>query len=549
MDGAPTPLALRPPETVMRLARMGSFHPTRLSFMRILLRRVEKEQWRIDRPIWDIDKSGVGRAVYRVSTPSRRYSLVAFAHDLPDHLRSDRVIAEAWDATFVLFDGEPSPADLDRLANEVPLQEAGRMSPTELTLSRANRSARLFSHVVEALANSRQPAADELLSVGYLMRTTAVYGSGKFGLSDREAYADRPELAAPFQAEMLTVWLIRAFTVDIVEHLARTSNLGAARLAPKTRRALGVGNSTGLGMAPFLISHPALVHAWMSTREEALSRVRALAITPDSWAVFRRAVRFAKANAASWWSDHSLQQRKIADLRMDLQSIASQERPSNWDTLWRWGEATLTLEGQEVLFALMLEPHWQLVDDLSSHMSVDEEASFPIDADGTTGALAALIARNYKWATETDWDQAEATARLWYVSAEKLEPRLAERADEPLDYFEQPLGPARDVAALAGSLIEWPADTPLSKFLQSMPQHRHAVRRVQIVAGNPYAEVRDNTLSQEMLPIDLLRAKLSFFGATRFDPKSDRWVRISMFQGAPFPDEVGRLPMDHWMYG
>ena len=41
-----------------------------------------------------------------------------------------------------------------------------------------------------------------------------------------------------------------------------------------------------------------------------------------------------------------------------------------------------------------------------------------------------------------------------------------------------------------------------------------------------------------MRPIDLLRFKLAFFGASRFDPRSDRWLRICLFQGAPFPDEM-----------
>ena len=58
------------------------------------------------------------------------------------------------------------------------------------------------------------------------------------------------------------------------------------------------------------------------------------------------------------------------------------------------------------------------------------------------------------------------------------------------------------------------------------------------VAGLPYAEIRDNLLDAQMLPIDLLRCKLAFFGASRFDPRSDRWVRISLFHGQPYPDEV-----------
>ena len=203
----PVPLAAgfrRGPGEVMRLARMGCSHSTRLSFLRQLLRRMRREGWRFDRPVWELDARGVGRAVYRAIGPARTYSLVAFGHDLPPEARSDRVIATAWDATFALFDGTPSPADLERLAANVPLQEAGRISPRELSLSRANRSVRLFDHVVARLAEGAQPDAAMLLETGYLMRTTAVYGAGKFGAADRDAIASRPELRAPFVSGPLT---------------------------------------------------------------------------------------------------------------------------------------------------------------------------------------------------------------------------------------------------------------------------------------------------------------------------------------------------------
>ena len=110
----------RAPSEVMRLARMGSFHPTRLSFLRVLLRRLRREGWTIDRPVWNVDAKGVGHGVYRAKGPERTYSLVAFAHDLPPEMRSDRVIATAWDATFTLFDGEPVAGDIARLAENVP---------------------------------------------------------------------------------------------------------------------------------------------------------------------------------------------------------------------------------------------------------------------------------------------------------------------------------------------------------------------------------------------------------------------------------------------
>jgi hypothetical protein len=123
---------MRAPDIVMRLARMGSFHQSRLSFMRVFLRRMQRENWRCERREFQLDTNCVGHAVYTLHGPDRAYSLVAFAHDLPAEKRSDRVIAEAWDATFTLFDGIPSADDIARLAQNVPLQEAGRISQTEL---------------------------------------------------------------------------------------------------------------------------------------------------------------------------------------------------------------------------------------------------------------------------------------------------------------------------------------------------------------------------------------------------------------------------------
>ena len=81
------------------------------------------------------------------------YSLVCFANKINDDERSDRVIATKWDAAFTLYDGEPDKDDIERLKNEVPKQEVGRLSYKELTLSRANKSLRVFDHVIESLSN------------------------------------------------------------------------------------------------------------------------------------------------------------------------------------------------------------------------------------------------------------------------------------------------------------------------------------------------------------------------------------------------------------
>ncbi len=378
-------IALRPPEIVMRLQRLGAAHPTRLSFLRQLIRRATKEQWRVRKDRFELDNRGFGRAVYAVETPARVYSLVAFSTPLDDENRSDRVIAQAWDTSYVLYDGLPDHAEIVRLEGNAPLQEAGRFTSRELVLARANKSVRLFEEVVTQLAQGRQPDEENLLGVGYLLRTTAVYGNGKFGIADRDEIESRPELAGSFQAEMLTVWLIRSFTLDLVDHIAHCRNpAGAARLAPDLRRALGVGNATGLGMAPFLVRHPLLTHSWFLARETALARVRA---QPHAGVVERKIFRRRSPICASARPECT---RDLA-ARLDHRTLTSWRKSRAIDRPGRQisDARASTAAEREYLWVpcSFLEPHGALIDDLGETMKADGTPGHVIDGSMSCGAL------------------------------------------------------------------------------------------------------------------------------------------------------------------
>ncbi|HEY1386489.1 MAG TPA: hypothetical protein VGF43_22895 [Dongiaceae bacterium] len=542
-----TAIALRPPDVVMRLARLGASHPTRLSFLRSLMRRAARERWTVHRTVWDFGDEGFGRGVYAIEMPGRRYSLVALSTPLEPWRRTDRVIAQAWDTSYVLYDGVPDASEIARLEANVPLQEAGRFTARDLILARANKSVRLFEAVVEALARGVQPDAEALRSVGYLMRTTAVYGNGKFGIADRDEIAGRPELSGPFQAEMLTVWLIRSFTIDLADHIALRRNPdGAARLDPPLRRALGVGNATGLGMAPFLVRHPVLVHRWFHARETALARVRSLpSAGTRERAEFGRALEVLRDRVGNWRTVDPRQSEAIRILAEDIAALARvweeklDSAPHPWDALYRFAEQRLSLEGQEACVALLLEPHGALVDELAETMAADESVDVAVDGRMSCGALKTLVDGQYAWARGFDFRQASSNARFWYISAEKLEPRLGERFEEDGGELEQPLAIARDAMALSDALTRENAETPLADFLLRRPEWRHVARRAQILAKHPYAEIRDNLIDASMRPVDLLRSKLAFFGARNFDPRSDRWVRIALFAGEPLAEEIG----------
>ena len=540
----------------MRLARLGSMHQCRLSFMRVLTRRMAHEGWTFSRPEFEIDGKGVGHAVYVAQGAGRAYSLVAFAHDLPSGMRSDRVIATAWDATFALFDGIPAKADIERLSHSVPLQEAGRVSDRELSVSRANRSVRLWEHFLDALSEGRQPDADRIEAVGYLMRTTAVYGSGKFGAADYDVIANRPEMRVPFQAEMLSVYLTRAFVRDLVNHLARMRGGDrAVQMSPDIARVLGIGNSTGLGLGPFIINHPVLFSNWIMAREEAIARVRSVeTASAGEISRFRQVVQRSRRSVAVWKSEHPVQVERLSGLRHDLEMLTDHVAGDAlggchpWDRLVTWSETALGVEGQELVASIILEPYGGLVDDLAPDMADTSPDAFRIDGSMPVAQVRHLIERSFGWALSFDWTARGNVARAWYVSEEKLEPRLGERFEESIEPYEQPLAPARDAAAAHAALTGWNDDGPVAAFLMRHPEHRHTIRRAQLSITAPYGEIHDNTIGAGMFPVDLLRVKLAFFGATHFDPRSDRWLRICMYGDAPYPEELTSANADLWIY-
>ena len=544
---------LRAPQQVMRLERMGASFQTRLSFMRQLIRRMRREGWRLERPRFDLDAKGYGVAVYSARGPERTYSLIVYTHEIGPEQRTDRVIAEAWDATFSLFDGVPDDADIERLRANTPKQESGRFRSSELTLARANKSMRLFEHVLERLAAGRQPDIERLAEVGYLMRTTAVYGSGKFGCADRAKIADRPEMRGPFQAEMLTVYLIRWLSLDLVDHVARgRGGAEAVSLDADYARYLGIGNATGLGMAPFLMKRPILINNWVMARETALARVRALAsIRPGQIEDFMALLERARRHADEWNVDDGPQMTRILRLRADLGALedwcgTGLALPHPWDAMYRHAEDSFSIEGQEFVVSLLLEQHGSIVDSLCEGMSAPPPPR--LQPGMTLRELRRIIDAHYGWALETDYTQPEAVQRFWYYSEEKLEPRVGDRHAEPGADCEMPIAIARDVSGLKARILHFDEALPVADFLVAAPEYRNIVWRVQAALRCPYGEIRDNLLGASQRPVDILRFKLAFFGVAKFDPKSDLWTRVNMFQGAPLPQEIADRRETEWVF-
>lgn len=560
----PHELTLRSADRVMNLVQLGSLHASRLSFSRSLVRQMAREDWAVSTLRFDLDEQGHGVAIYRLRTPGFTYHGVIFSQALDPDSRSDRVIAEAWDVTFALVEGAVEDTLLDQMAANVPLQEAGRQHPRLLVLSRANKSMRNFGHFVDALAAGQQPDPAWLTRVGYLYRTTAVYGNGKFGIADYARLQNNPDFCRPFSAQMFAVYLLRHFSIEQVGHLARCrSPQTAVELAPALQRYLGIGNSTGLGMAPFLINHPQLIQQWVHCREQALAYAREQPPTEGTRDGLLKLLRRACQHFRETMTEDAEQTRRNRNTVTSIEAAINWlERtpvtPSLWDDLLVWADEQCSLEAQELVNTLLIELYPDLIDDMEDNLSCEE--ILELQPEIRAAALKQMIESRFAWALDYDPKNPDHRYWFWYRSAEKEEPRLGIRDQEAGSEREMPLaiGPRiHRTHQLLDAFLDRSPRGSVVEFLMAHPGQKDCVRRIQTMGTTPYGEIRANLWHRDMKPMHLLRTKLSFFGASRFDPKSDRWVRVTLFQGAPLfcelfsdhgTDKTRLAALDDWSF-
>ncbi|GIR47179.1 MAG: hypothetical protein CM15mP57_2210 [Alphaproteobacteria bacterium] len=542
---------VRENDNYMKLSRMGSRYPSRLSFSRSMLRRLINDNWEIHKSKFDLDKHGFGTVVYEIIINKQTYSLVCFSAFLDDKDRSDRVIASKWDTAYTLHVGKLSDQDLNRLKKTIPLQESGRNSPDELILSRANKSVRLFQYVVDCLSNGNQPDIYEINKVGYLLRTTAVYGSGKFGLSDFTNTKNTTVFNQPFRAEMLSVYLIREFSIELVEHVARQINpKKAVKLDRKIKQHLGIGNSTGLGMAPFIIKHPKLINKWMKQYTKTLEEISQIELDNIVFEKYKNLLNKALNYLEEVNTSDEFQINKNKLTTEDLKKYISYINDLDLSQKFKWldildyCDSNFNNDTQEIARVQLIELYPQISEELAEDMA-DEEI-MEIDGNQSIGDLKQIINDKYSWIKDIDFNNKDSNYLFWYVSAAKLEPRLGERYNEQGSELEQNLGIAKMVNDLFKQIKNVDENQLICEFLLTHPEYRGIVKRIQSLKNYPFSEVQDNVLDKKTMPIDMLRFKLSFFGANRYDPKSDRWLRVSFFSGAPYLSDLNNKNVDEW---
>jgi hypothetical protein len=556
-------LPLRSPEEVMKPERLGAFRLTNLSFSRSILRKVMKEQWDITREKFALDENGYGEAVYKINTEHHTFQFIVFSHELPDEERNDRVISERWDVTFALCEyqeDEDINTIISKIKDELPKQESGRGDTKNLVWSRANKSTRVFEHVINSLTNNKQPDLEVLSKTGYLLRTTAVYGNGKFGIAPFERMDEKHPLRGMFRAQMFAVYLIRHFSFELVEHLAQSINPSSSKLDNRIKRYLGIGNATGLGMVPFLISHPKVINSWISMKEHALARVKR--ITPSTedkeklMGLLTRSIQyFAEyplTNPHAFTMPIVIQTNLVVLLGYvkelyENHTIQGTSVDFPWEKICDLAKGLGDIETEELLNSLIIELYLEEIEDLEDYSVIDETTD--LDSCMRVSELKQIMESQYSWALSIDFDDPKENKYFWYRSIEKEEPRTGVRGEEPGEDREMALGIAYRVQSLY-KLLETVQQEELiaAKLVLKHPEQKAIITRIQSLRHAPYAEIHGNLLGDNFVPLHLLRCKLSFFGAERFDPKSNRWVRITLFQGAPLIEDFHLGVDDDWIF-
>jgi len=543
---------LRSAEEIMELTRMGATWPTKFSFSHSFLRHVARVGFECGIAEMSLDDEGRGRIVYRARVGGETLTFVVFSDPLDETEQQDRIIATRWDAWAALFIGVPSEEALEQSRIQVQKVVWGRAATGTIAWSRANRSARLFEHVIQSLAEGRQPDAQQLNQVGYLIRTTGFSGNGRNGMHDYNYLREADHvLKAPYHAQMLAAYLWREFGFDLALHLARVRNPAAVDLAADIRRFVGVGNSSGIGLVPFVVRHPKLLHRWIEVREQALAEILAQPFGRDG----RECAEFAtQIERASEYFAHEpggeVDEFTPGETLAGELQLAGEEFARITREAGPLGQANpiaallgtldgrVSAEAQELLHSLALEIHddGQVDADL---LHTDETLSFPRDM--TVAALRERIGERFAWIDRFAAENGR--PYFWYASEENMEPRRGCRGVDQGEQFELPVDILSRFEELVSALDEAPGEWTLGRFLMRFPDMRFMVAWAYTLADMEYAIARMDLAALDFSPLKIMRFQLALYGMLKFRPRSKTWLRATLFQGAGLPEELasGRI--------
>lgn len=557
MEEAPRP---RSGQELMRPEKLAAFQPSRVSITRALMNKLIRERWEISVERFDVDETSTGTAVYSIKAPRQEFSFIAFSRPPSRKARTGRIIGQAWDMMGTLNEGPATEADIRSAREELPKLYRGRATPNALVWCRSNRSMRVFDQTLAALAEGRQPSIDDLSQVCYLMRNTGLDGNGTFGTRPFPSLGPDHALGRPLEAQLLTAYLMREYSCDLVEHLARLASPKAVGLDPAIRRYLGVGNGSALGLIFFIHKHPQLISSFIAAREQAIAIARGLRLAKgdkridELLGLVRRAITFRRedrmmyeAFASSAEVAEDLEKVTVAlkELR-ETGMVGGAHRTYPLDVLAQRFEAELKPESFETYLSLLIELVPEEADALLPSIGGPDEVN--VSPAETVESLSDLIRQQYQWALDIDMSTPDAYKYVWYKSETAEEPRRGAREEVP-EALDLGLDICGGVQSLMADLSREAPDLSVARFLMKHPGHRHLVARIQTLRDLPYHTPMANINAEDFIPIDLVR--LMNVGIHGIDKTRDflrRNLRGVLYHGAPTPAEIRAGRAEFWAY-
>ena len=549
------------PGRVMDPRFLGAMQPTRLSASRSFLARMVREGWRITRDSLELDARGNGSARYTVTTPAGSITFVAWLREPRGVNRTGRIIGSSWDMLGSLIDGVASDAQIAATEAELPKLYEGRAPAGTLIWMRSNQSLRLFRHVRDSLAAGAQPDAAEVKRVGYLMRNTGLDGNGTFGSVTFPAIPAGHSLAVSYHAQMLSAYLMRELSVDVVQELARIdAPTTAVPLASEMRRHIGVGNGSALGLVMFVYNRPTLINAYVSATVAAVRLVLSAPIDAGD-------PRFDRLEALL---DRTIRYRSLEDtqyrvftggkqLAADLRRIRAGVRAARrgdiarepFETplaaVHRFANGRVSPEALATFHTLLIELAPDAADALVQER-LNFEESLELDPRLSSGAVREALLATFGWALALPLNDPIHRDRVWYQSRAAEEPRSGPAEEVPGAHEVIPNYPSRARELLAVLDAGDPA-VPIGTVIAAHPELEHIARSAVGLRELPYGVPHADPHDIDFVPVWLVRLmNACVHGLDRTEDFLNRSVLGLIFDGAPFRDELEEANADEWWW-
>lgn len=551
------------PHTMMDPRNLGAMQPTRLSASRSFMAKMIREKWKIEKEVFELDARGNGQLRYAITTPEGSLTFVAFLQEPHNKNRTGRIIGTSWDMVGALLDGVATAEQVRATREEIPRLYEGRATPNTLVWFRSNQSLRIFRDARAALAEGRQPDAKELHRVGYLMRNTGLDGNGTFGTMPFRAIPDGHPLAVSYHAQMLSAYLMRELSVDVVEELARLDSPDTAvKFNRDVKRLLGVGNGSALGLAMLFYNRPVLVNSYISAYLDVLDHILndPSSSTAERLAVLEshlsRTIRYRSFLNTSYRFFTS-NMEIVADLRRIRAKVRAGMRGDITTTCGRTvlGEIHREIENQvskEALHsfgALVIELDPDYCDDVvQSRLAFDEQLDMPPQT--TLQDVREMAAGAFSWARDLPLNDEENRDRVWYQSRAAEEPRSGPREEVP-DAHELIQSYPDQVRELIAAIdeVDCTSTATVGALIAKRPDLEYIARLVVALADMPYATAHVDPHDTDFVPVWVIRFVNSFIhGLDRTEDHMGRDVRGIIFEGAPYRDEIGDADASTWWW-